>query len=201
MKKLLSLLTFTLLVFLLQAQDFNLLQSIKAAGDNVKTLEAQLDNITVRNGKLVRSQTGPLYCVSPNEFAALFETGQYMIVNEKQIKVDIGLFHGTFKLKEGGRMRMLSNIFLCSFQGQCQKLAEGNGYNINIETDEYHTVIFTNDKKRLFGVNYKKIIFNFNKSDLHLKEIILYDSRGTCDTYIISNPKYNVDVSPDIFKF
>ena len=201
MKKLLSLLTFTLLVFLLQAQDFNLLQSIKDAGDNVKTLEAQLDNITVRNGKLVRSQTGPLYCVSPNEFAALFETGQYMIVNEKQIKVDIGLFHGTFKLKEGGRMRILSNIFLCSFQGQCQKLAEGNGYNINIETNEYHTVIFTNDKKRLFGVNYKKIIFNFNKSDLHLKEIILYDSRGTCDTYIISNPRYNVDISPDIFNF
>ena len=201
MKKLLSLLTFTLLVFLLQAQDFNLLQSIKDAGDNVKTLEAQLDNITVRNGKLVRSQTGPLYCVSPNEFAALFETGQYMIVNEKQIKVDIGLFHGTFKLKEGGRMRTLSNIFLCSFQGQCQKLAEENVYNIDIETDEYHTVIFTNDKKRLFGVNYKKIIFNFNKSDLHLKEIILYDSRGTCDTYIISNPRYNVDVSPDIFNF
>lgn len=201
MKKLLSLLTFTLLVFLLQAQDFNLLQSIKAAGDNVKTLEAQLDNITVRNGKLVRSQTGPLYCVSPNEFAALFETGQYMIVNEKQIKVDIGLFHGTFKLKEGGRMRMLSNIFLCSFQGQCQKLAEENGYNIDIETDEYHTVIFTKDKKSLFGVNYKKIIFNFNKSDLHLKEIILYDSRGTRDNYIISNPRYNVDVSPDIFNF
>lgn len=201
MKKLLSLLTFTLLAFFLQAQDFNILQSIKVAGDDVKTIEAQIENITERNGKLVRSQTGPLYCVSPNEFAALFETGQYMIVNEKQIKVDIGLFHGTFKLKEGGRMRILSNIFLCSFQGQCQKLAEGNGYNINIETNEYHTVIFTNDKKRLFGVNYKKIIFNFNKSDLHLKEIILYDSRGTCDTYIISNPRYNVDISPDIFNF
>lgn len=200
MKKLLTLLTFTLLAFFLQAQDFNLLQRIKAAGDNVKSFESQVANNTERKGKLVRSQIGRLYSVSPNEFAALFETGRYMIVNEKHIKVDIGMFHGTFKFKEGGMMRSLSNIFLYGFQGQCQKLAEENDYSIDIKTNEYYTVTFTNNKTNLLGISYQKVIYKFNKSGLLLKEIILFDSRGTCDTYTISNPRYNVEIDPDKFK-
>ena len=47
-----------------------------------------------------------------------------MIVNEKKIKMDIGIFHGTFRLRDGGRMQSLTNIFLYGFQGRIQDLAK-----------------------------------------------------------------------------
>ena len=166
----------------------------------MKSFETHLTNTTQNKSGKVRTDTGKLYFVSPNEFAALFETGRHMIVNEKQIKMDIGLFHGTFKLKEGGTMRSLSNIFLYGFQGKCQKLAEENDYSIDIKTDKYHTVTFTNNKKKLLSIGYSQVIFNFQKSDLLIKEIILIDTRGVRDTYTISNTKYNVGVSKDTFK-
>ena len=200
MKKLLFLLTFTLLAFCLQAQDNDLLQRIKFAGNNVKSFETHLTNTTQSKSGKVKVDSGNLYFVSPNEFAALFETGRYMIVNQKQIKMDIGLFHGTFRLKEGGTMRSLSSIFLYGFQGLCQELADENDYSIDVKTDQYHTVTFTNNKKSLLGIGYRQVIFNFNKSDLLIKEIILIDTRGTRDTYTISNAKYNVAVSKDKFK-
>ena len=200
MKKLLFLLTFTLLAFCLQAQDNDLLQRIKFAGNNVKSFETHLTNTTQSKSGKVKVDSGNLSFVSPNEFAALFETGRHMIVNQNQIKMDIGLFHGTFKLKDGGTMRSLSNIFLYGFKGLCQELADENDYSIDIKTGQYHTVTFTNNKKRLLGIGFRQVIFNFNKNDLLIKEIILIDTRGSRDTYTISDTKYNVTVSQDKFK-
>lgn len=202
MKRFIISLIVTLLAFQLHAQDADLLKRIKSAGSSVKSFETHLTNNTQNKSGKVKTQIGQLYFVSPNEFAALFDTGHHMIVNEKQIKMDIGLFRGTFKLKEGGTMRSLSNIFLYGFQGRCQELADDNDYNIETKTDKYYTVTFTkkNKKKGLLGISYQQVIFNFNKSDLLIKEIILIDTRGVRDIYTISDTKYNVWVSKDIFK-
>lgn len=200
MKRFLISLTVILLAFQLHAQDTDLLRRIKSAGSGVKSFETALTNSTQHKSGKVKTQIGQLYFVSPNEFAALFDTGRHMIVNEKQIKMDIGLFHGTFKLKEGGTMRSLSNIFLYGFQGRCQELADDNDYSIETKIGKYYTVTFTNNKKNLLSIGYRQVIFNFKKSDLLIKEIILIDTRGVRDTYTISDTKYNVAVSKDKFK-
>ena len=200
MKKTLILLSFILIASLMQAQNADLLQRIKAAGDKVKSFETYLVNNTENKSGKVRTEIGQLYFVSPNEFAALFDSGHHMIVNERQIKINIGLFHGTFKLKDGGTMRSLSNIFLYGFQGKCQDLADENNYSIDVKTNKYHTVTFTNNRRSLLSIGYQQVIFNFQKSDLLIKEIILIDTRGTRDTYTISNTKYNIGVSKDTFK-
>lgn len=200
MKRLLIALTFFLLAFHLHAQDANLLRRIEAAGKNVKSFETELTNTTVHKSGKNYVLVGQLYFVSPNEFAALFDSGQHMIVNQSKIKMDIGLFHGTFKFKDGGMMSSLSNIFLYGFQGRCQELADRNNYSIQTKTDKYHTVTFTNNKKGLLGLGYQTVIFHFEKSNLLIKEIILIDNRGTHDSYIITNTKYNVNVDRDKFK-
>ena len=200
MKKILISLAFILLVFQLHAQDSDILQRIEKAGRNVQSFETDLTNRVLHKSGKSTVREGELYFVSPSEFAALFETGQHMIVNKTKIKMDIGLFRGTFKLRKGGMMRSLSNIFLYGFQGRCQELADDNNYSIEITTDKYHTVTFTNNKKRLLGIGYVQVIFLFDKDDLLIKEITLIDNRGTSDTYTISNTKYNVDVSEDKFE-
>lgn len=50
------------------------------------------------------------------------------------------------------------------------------------------------------GIDYQKIIFNFKKDDLLIREFILIDTRGTSNTFTISNMKCNVDISKDIFE-
>ena len=200
MKKFLVFLTCILLSFHLHAQDSDILQRIQEAGGHVQSFETDLTNCVLYKSGKSKIIEGQLYFVSPSEFAAMFEAGRHMIVNETKIKMNIGLFHGTFKLKKGGMMRSLSNIFLYGFQGRCQELADDNNYSIDIKTDKYHTVTFTNNKKHLLGLGYQTVIFNFEKDDLLIKEIILIDNQGTRDTYTIFNTKYNVDVSEDNFK-
>ena len=91
MKKLIALLALCLFAVQLQAQDVNLLNSIRAANGKIKTFEADLSNKLVKPKKTT-SQDGKLYFVAPYEFAAMFNTGKYMIVNEKKINMEIGLF-------------------------------------------------------------------------------------------------------------
>ena len=201
MKKVL--IVFAAIVFALQmqAQDAALLDQLKAANSKVKSFEADLAN-TLEKSKKTTSQQGKLYFAAPKEFAALFSEDSYMIVNEKKIKMDIGLFHGTFKLKDGGMMQSLSNIFLYGFQGRIQDLANENNYSLSTKTEGgYHIVTGTTNKKKLIGIGYKKIVFKYHTSNLMLKEIVLYDYNDTKDTYTISNVKYNVPVDKKTFQF
>ena len=201
MKKTIILLTAILFALQMQAQDATLLNRIKEVNGKVKSFESDLANTMVKPKKTT-SQNGKLYFVSPNEFSAKFTTGNYMIVNAQKIKMDIGMFHGTFRLKEGGMMQGLSHIFLYGFQGRIQDLANENGYTLSTKTEgEFHIVTGTAKKKPLFGVGYKTVVFKYFTDSLLLKEIVLYDYSGNKDSYVISNVKYDVPIDKKTFQF
>ena len=200
MKRLLALLATVVMVFQLQAQDHNLLNSIKATNSQIKSFDADLANTTVKPKKST-TQLGKLYFVAPSEFSALFDE-QYMIVNEQKIKMDIGMFNGTYRLRDGGILQSLANIFLYGFQGRIQQLADENGYSLSTKTEGgYHIVTGTIIKKKLIGIGYKQVIFKYHTDSLLLKEIVLCDYSGNVDTYTISNVKYDVKVDPKRFEF
>ena len=201
MKKALILFTAILFAMQLQAQDVDLLNRIKASNSKVKSFEADLNNTLVKPKK-TSHQDGKLYFVAPKEFAALFSEDSYMIVNETRIKMDMGLFHGTFKLKDGGMMQSLANIFLYGFQGRIQDLADENNYRLSTKTENgYHVVTGTINKKKLIGIGYKTVVFKYHTNNLLLKEIELYDYSDNKDTYTISNVKYDVSVDKKTFQF
>lgn len=201
MKKILIFFATILVALQLQAQDVDLLNRIRAVNGKIKSFEADLNNTMVKPKK-TNTQYGKLYFVAPHEFAAQFNTGKYMIVNEKKINMEIGIFSGTYKLREGGMMQSLANIFLYGFQGKTQELADENGYNLSTETkDGYHIVTGTIKKKKLLGIGYKQVVFKYHTDSLLLKEIVLFDYSGNMDTYTISNVKYDVTVNPKLFLF
>ena len=200
MKKLIALLAAIMMAFQLLAQDHNLLNSIKATNSQIKSFDANLSNTMVKTKKTT-TQEGKLYFVAPFGFAALFDE-DYMIVNEQRIKMDMGLFSGTYKLRDGGMMQSLSNIFLYAFQGRIQQLADENGYSLTTKTENgYHIVTGTIIKKKLIGIGYKQVIFKYHTDSLLLKEIVLCDYSGNVDVYSINNVKYDVKVDPKTFAF
>ncbi len=201
MKKVLILFAAFLLALQMQAQDVDLLNRIKAVNGKISSFEADLKNTLVKPKKTT-TQEGTLYFVKPYEFAAIFTTGNYMIVNEKKTKMDIGLFHGTFKLKEGGMMCGLSRIFLYGFQGRCQDLANENEYTLSTKTEgDLYIITAVTKKKSLLGIGYKQVVFKYHTDSLLLKEIVLYDYSGNKDSYIISNVKYDVPIDKKTFQF
>lgn len=201
MKKILFLTAFLLLGFSMQAQDNALLNRIKEANSAKSSFDADLSNVFVKKGKQT-AQEGKLYFVKPHCFTAQFTTGKYMIVNEKQIKMNIGLFHGTFKIKDGGMMQSLANIFLYGFQGRTQDLADENDYSLTTKTENgFHVITGTTNKKKLLGIGYKQVVFKYHTDSLLLKEIVLFDYSGNMDVYTISNVKYDVEVDPNLFVF
>ena len=201
MRKAIILFTTILFALQMQAQDVNLLNRIKAVNGKISSFEADLNNTLVKPKKTT-TQEGTLYFVKPYEFAAMFTTGNYMIVNKEKTKMDIGLFHGTFKLKEGGMMCGLSRIFLYGFQGRCQDLANENGYNLTTKKEgDFYVVTGTIKKKKLIGIGYKQVVFKYFTDSLLLKEIVVYDYSGNKDSYVISNVKYDVPIDKKTFQF
>lgn len=201
MKKIL--ITFAGIVFALhmQAQDNVLLAQIKTVNSKITSFEADLSNTLSKSGEK-RVQNGTLHYVKPHEFTAQFNTGKYMIVNQNKIKMDIGIFHGTFKLKDGGNMQALANIFLYGFQGRSQDLANENNYSLSTKTQGgYHVITATTTKKRLIGIGYKQVIYKYLSDSHLLKEIVLVSYKGSVDTYTISNVKYNVAIDKNKFQF
>lgn len=181
------------------AQGTTVIEQIRQTNGALHSFDADLTNILQKADKK-NVQKGKLYFVATDRFSALFDTGKYMIVNEKQLKINIGLFHGKFKLRDGGMMRSLSNIFLYGFQGRCQDLADEENYALQVkETNTLHQVVCTSRKKSFFGIGYKTVIFNYEKNSFLLKEIVLIDTNGNIDTYAISNVKYNVAIDPKCF--
>lgn len=201
MRKALIFITALLLALQIQAQDFALLNRIKTTNGKINTIEAKIDNCLVKPGS-ISSQNGILYFASPKEFAAQFNTGKYMIVSEKMIKINIRLFQGTFKLKDGNIMQALSNIFLYGLQGRIQELASENDYSLNTETiNGCHVITCTSNKKKLIGIGYKQVIFKYHTNSLLFKEVVLINYNGNKDTYTISDAKYDVSIDKKIFQF
>ena len=201
MKK--HLLTLIMVIFAaqIQAQDANIINTIKNANKGVKSIAADISNTITKSDKST-TKKGSFYYVSPSKLAALFTTGNHMIINETRVNIEMGIFHGTFKLRDGGRIQSLCNIFLYGFQGKCQELADENTYNLNVEEEgNYYKIIGSTKKKKLLGIGYKDIIYKYGKQDLLLKEIMLIDYKGNVDTYTISNIRYNEQVDNGHFLF
>ena len=200
MKKLIVLLALVAMTFQLQAQDQDMLKNIREVNGLTKSIDADLANTLVKSKKTT-TPVGKLYFVSPHEFAAIFDE-HYMIVNEQRVKMDIGIFNGTYRLRDGGMMQSLSNIFLYGFQGRLQDLADENGYSLSTKTENgCHVVTGTILKKKLIGIGYKQVIFKYREEDYLPKEIILIDYGGSVDTYTISNAQFDVKVDPKTFDF
>lgn len=198
MKKAIVLLTTILFVLQMQAQKLPLLDSIKSANANVITLEADIHNHTKKTDKTIEKD-GTFYYSFSDKFSAVFENDSYMIVNGDHIKVDIGMFHGTFRMWNGP-IRSLTRAFLYALQGRCQDLAEENNFSQRMESDNnYHQVIFTTKKKILIGIGLKQAIFRYDIHSLLLKEIVLIDYKGSIDTYTLENEKYNAKIKEGIF--
>lgn len=201
MKKIVILVVTVFITLQLQAQDTDLLNRIRAINGKILSFEADLANSMVKPKK-TNSQEGKLYFVKPYEFAAQFTTGKYMMVNQKKINMEIGIFSGTYKLRDGGMMQSLANIFLYGFQGKAQELADENGYNLTLKTEDgFHVVTMTVKRKKLIGIGYKQVVFKYFTDSLLLKEIILFDYSGNMDVYTISNVKYDVPVDQNLFAF
>lgn len=201
MKKIVILVVTVFITLQLQAQDTDLLHRIRAINGKILSFEADLANSMVKPKK-TNSQEGKLYFVKPYEFAAQFTTGKYMMVNQKKINMEIGIFSGTYKLRDGGMMQSLANIFLYGFQGKAQELADENGYNLTLKTEDgFHVVTMTVKRKKLIGIGYKQVVFKYFTDSLLLKEIILFDYSGNMDVYTISNVKYDVPVDQNLFAF
>ena len=201
MKKILTVLSILLFAIQLQAQDLVILNQVKTTNGKVKSFDADLTN-TLTKPKKTTTQIGRLYFVKPHEFSALFDNGKFMTVNEKRIKMDLGLFHGTFKIKDGGMMQSLAYIFLYGFQGRIQELADKTGYSLTTKTEgEFHVITANIIKKKLIGIGYKTVVFKYYTDTLLLKEIVLYDYSGNQDSYVISNVKYDVPIDPKTFQF
>lgn len=201
MKRILVLFMIGLFAISAQAQDNTVIKKIRQANGTVKSFETDLNNTLEKPNKKTE-QDGKLYFVCPNQFAALFDNGKHMVVNVDRLKMNIGLFHGTFRLRGDGMMRSLSNIFLYGFQGRCEDLARDNNYTINVsEKGPYQQVCCHNKRKSLLGIGYKTVIFNYDKDSLMLRQIVLIDNSDNVDTYTISNVQYNVLVDDSVFSF
>lgn len=198
MKKLLILVTTILLVVQMHAQNQVLLDSIKSANAKVMTIEANVHNHTKKTDVTI-IKDGAFHYSSTDKFSAVFENDSYMIVNVNHIKVDIGMFHGTFRMFNGP-IRSLSRAFLYALQGRCQDLANENNFNLKTESDEhFHTVYFTTKKKILIGIGLKQAIFRYDRKKLLIKEIVLIDYKNTIDTYTLENEKYNTEIDESNF--
>ena len=199
MKKTLLALIVFLFASQLRAQDTLLLSRIMEAGSKLTSLSAQLHNHN-KKGEKITEKDGKISYATPDKLAAIFENDTYLIINENRIKVDIGIFHGTFKMRNG-ILRSLSRAFLYAIQGRCQDLADENNYSLQTETDgQFHTVTFTTKKKLLIGIGIKQAIFRYGLNDLLIKEIILIDYRGYIDTYTLVNEKYNEEIKESDFE-
>ena len=198
MKKLLIIVTFLLSVQL-QAQDTLLLQRIKMANMEVHTFQSQITRHLVTSED-VTNRNGEIHFMTPDKLYAEFDNGTYLTINENRIKLDIGFFHGTFRLRKKGLMRSFANLFLYAFQGRCQDLAEENNYFIETQSNEHFNIVtLTTKKKSFLGLGYKKAVFHFGLDDLLIKELILTDYSDTQDTYRLIAPVINGEVDKNKF--
>lgn len=198
MKAVLVLFTTVLFAMQMQAQDLTLLDSIKSANAKITTVEANIHNHTKKTDKTIEKD-GAFYYSFSDKFSAVFENDSYMIVNGNYIKVDIGMFHGSFRMWNGP-IRSLTRAFLYALQGRCQDLADENNFSLRMESDNnFHHVIFTTKKKILIGIGLKQAIFRYDLHNLIIKEIVLIDYKGSIDTYTLENEKYNTKIEESIF--
>lgn len=200
MKKAVLVISLFFLALHLQAQDTLLLNRIKEAASDISTFEAKLhcDN---KKGNKVSTKDGTMTYILPDKLAAVFYNGKHMIFNENYVNADIGIFHGTFRMRKGP-IRSLSKALLYAIQGRCQDLADEQNYNLETATDDsFHTVTFTWKKKIVVGIGLKQAILRYDINSLRIKELVIMDNLGHIDTYTLSEEQYNIQTDESIFDF
>ena len=200
MKKPLTLIAIVLCFIQLNAQENAILDSIQAKGTAIVSFESKIKK-SLKKSETVEILEGLCHYVATDKMSAFFEGDNYMIINGNRMKVDIGIFHGKFKLSRNKTMRSVSHIFLYAIQGRCKELAEGNNYSMKIDkNDDDYIVQFTSKKKHLLGIGYRIVTFHYDCKDLNIKKIILIDHNSNVDTFTLSEAKYNIKVDASKFE-
>lgn len=199
MKHALILITITLFALQSQAQDSDILDGILAKGSAITSVEARLKKeLKKRDTTIV--QNGTFYYMSPDKVAALFDNSNHMIINGNRMSIDIGIFHGKYKLSRNKTMRSISRIFLFGIQGRCQDLREESGYTMQIsQKNGFHIVQFSTKKKHFLGLGYQMVILKYSQNDLLMRELVLVDYNDNIDTFTISNPTFGVTINEEKF--
>jgi len=197
-----TLILFIATFFALQmhGQDLSILNSIQAKGSTIHSIKSHITQHVVRSGN-TEIVEGTLDYVSPNKIAAHFNNGDYFIINGSHMKIDIGMFHGKFKLSRNRFMRSMSQIYLYAFQGRCQELAEENNYDLQFKAaDKFYIVQFNSKKKSFLGHGYKQISFYYEQNSFIIKQIVLVDYNDIIETFSISEPQFNVSIKENKFE-
>lgn len=200
MKHALLILTITLLALRLQAQDLDILDNIQAKGTAINSIEGRIKKELNRKDTTI-VQHGTFHYISPDKMAALFDDDDYMIINGNQMNVDIGIFHGKFKLSRNKTMRSVSKIFLYGIQGRYKDFLEESKYTMEtFQKDGLQIVKFTTKKKHFLGIGYRVIILKYDLNDLLIREIVLNDYSNSIDSFIISEQQYDVTIDKKKFE-
>lgn len=200
MKRALLILTITLLTLRLQAQDLDILDNIQAKGTAITSFEGRIEKELKRKDTTI-VQHGNIHYISPDKMAALFDDGDYMIINGNRMSVDIGIFHGKFKLSRNKTMRSVSKIFLYGIQGRCKDFLEESRYTMEtIQKDGLQIVQYTTKKKHFLGLGYRVVIFKYDLNDLLVRELVLIDYSNITDSFVISEPQYDIPIDEKKFE-
>ena len=200
MKNTLILLIVTFFGLQMNGQDLSVLDSIQAKGSTIQSISSHITQNVVKSGN-TEIVEGTLNYVSPDKMAAHFDNGDYFIINENRMKVDIGMFHGRFKLSRNKFMRSMSQIYLYAFQGRCQELAEVNNYDLQLNAeDKFYIVQFTSKKKNFLGLGYKQILFYYEQNSLIINQIVLIDYNDIIETFTISEPQFDMSITENYFE-
>lgn len=200
MKRAIFILTITLLTLRLQAQDLDILDNIQAKGTAITSFEGRIEKELKRKDTTI-VQHGNIHYISPDKMAALFDDGDYMIINGNRMSVDIGIFHGKFKLSRNKTMRSVSKIFLYGIQGRCKDFLEESRYTMEtIQKDGLQIVQYTTKKKHFLGLGYRVVIFKYDLNDLLVRELVLIDYSNIIDSFVISEPQYDIPIDEKKFE-
>lgn len=200
MKRALLILTITLLTLRLQAQDLDILDNIQTKGTAITSFEGRIEKELKRKDTTI-VQHGNIHYISPDKMAALFDDGDYMIINGNRMSVDIGIFHGKFKLSRNKTMRSVSKIFLYGIQGRCKDFLEESRYTMEtIQKDGLQIVQYTTKKKHFLGLGYRVVIFKYDLNDLLMRELVLIDYNNIIDSFVISEPQYDIPIDEKKFE-
>ena len=200
MKRAIFILTITLLTLRLQAQDLDILDNIQTKGTAITSFEGRIEKELKRKDTTL-VQHGNIHYISPDKMAALFDDGDYMIINGNRMSVDIGIFHGKFKLSRNKTMRSVSKIFLYGIQGRCKDFLEESRYTMEtIQKDGLQIVQYTTKKKHFLGLGYRVVIFKYDLNDLLVRELVLIDYSNIIDSFVISEPQYDIPIDEKKFE-
>lgn len=200
MKRAIFILTITLFTLRLQAQDLDILDNIQAKGTAITSFEGRIEKELKRKDTTI-VQHGNIHYISPDKMAALFDDGDYMIINGNRMSVDIGIFHGKFKLSRNKTMRSVSKIFLYGIQGRCKDFLEESRYTMEtIQKDGLQIVQYTTKKKHFLGLGYRVVIFKYDLNDLLVRELVLIDYSNIIDSFVISEPQYDIPIDEKKFE-